>query len=212
MVITEEGYFIDDDMQWHNGKDYDGYCFHFDNVMSKLFYPNKFIPNFRNILIIGGGDLQLLSNTRMLSEDGVKFLVDPCVHSYQELLEASKDKISSYIYNKQRECYLNPSFTEYIPVTIQEFIADDKYKEFTYDLIVCDLTDNLATDENNEYIPEVWNRLRSGGVMIGYGGDSMLDFILNSSVLLYGNSNIILEEREYKSWKSKGVVYGIIKR
>ena len=54
--------------------------------------------------------------------------------------------------------------------------------------------------------------------MIGYGGTSMKDFVENCSLLLFDNSDIVLEERHYPSWATedsptdKGIVYGITKK
>lgn len=208
------GYYIDDDIQWHNGKDYNRYCNHFDNVFSSLFPPNKVNNEFRHILVVGGGDMQLMANTTMLAGHCRTKLVDPMVHTYQEMLLANKDNISKYIFNSQRFAYLETSFTEFIPTTIQEFLENGKFKDETFDFIVMDLIDGLAVDEDNEFTSKVWDRLRPGGFMIGYGGYSLQGFLNSSIIPMLNISNIVVEERKYSSWgedKNTGVVYGVIK-
>ena len=206
------GYYINGDIQWHNGKDYMRYCHHFDNIFSGLYPPNKINTQFRHILIIGGGDMQLLSNTTMLSSDCRTKLVDPMVHEYQKMLIENKDKISKHIFKSQRFAYTETAFMEFIPTTIQEFLDDEKYSEDTFDLIVCDLIDGLAVDADNEYTSRVWDRLRPGGIMIGYGGATIKNFLENSIVPLLDVSQFSIEQRDYQSWgPDTGVVYGAIK-
>ena len=187
-------------------------------VFRKLFPYNCTQLYWKNILIVGGGDMQLKSGTYMLSTDGRTKIIDPNIHKYQEILVESKDKVPEFIFNKQRDCYNNPRFTDYLTYTIQEFLEEEKYINETFDLIVVDLVDDLATDEDNIYMSRLWDILRDGGVMIGYGGTSMKDFVENCSLLLFDNSNIVLEERHYPSWATedsptdKGIVYGITKK
>lgn len=212
------GFYIDDSIQWVSGNEYLRYCQHFDNVFRKLFPYNCTQLYWKNILIVGGGDMQLKSGTYMLSTDCRTKIIDPNIHKYQKILVESKDKVPEFIFNKQRDCYNNPRFTDYLTYTIQEFLEEEKYINETFDLIVVDLVDGLATDEDNIYMSRLWDRLRDGGVMIGYGGTSMKDFVENCSLLLFDNSNIVLEERHYPSWATedsptdKGIVYGITKK
>ena len=107
---------------------------------------------------------------------------------------------------------------DFMPKNVPVLTNKEKYINETFDLIVVDLVDDLATDEDNIYMSRLWDRLRDGGVMIGYGGTSMKDFVENCSLLLFDNSNIVLEERHYPSWATedsptdKGIVYGITKK
>ena len=63
------GFYIDDSIQWVSGNEYLRYCQHFDNVFRKLFPYNCTQLYWKNILIVGGGDMQLKSGTYMLSTD-----------------------------------------------------------------------------------------------------------------------------------------------
>ena len=66
-------------IQWVSGIEYKKYCSQFDSVFRKMFPPNKVIYDFKNILVVGGGDMQLLSNTIMLSAENLTTVVDPNV-------------------------------------------------------------------------------------------------------------------------------------
>ena len=52
------GFYIDDSIQWVSGNEYLRYCQHFDNVFRKLFPYNCTQLYWKNILIVGGGDMQ----------------------------------------------------------------------------------------------------------------------------------------------------------
>ena len=121
------GFYIDDSIQWVSGNEYLRYCQHFDNVFRKLFPYNCTQLYWKNILIVGGGDMQLKSGTYMLSTDCRTKIIDPNIHKYQEILVESKDKVPEFIFNKQRDCYNNPRFTDYLTYTIQEFLEEEKY-------------------------------------------------------------------------------------
>lgn len=207
-------YEIDGVIQWSSGKDYSRYCNQFDNVIQKMFPAGKTLKNsFKRILVVGGGDMQLMGSTVLLqSNDCIIDLVDPMVHKYQELLDNNKDNISYYIYNSQKEPYIMPKFTTFYDVTIQDFLKDPSCKDFTYDLIIIDLVDELAVDENNIYSSQVWDRLRHGGIILGYGGTNINDFLIGSNFLIYEDlSSVIIDRKYYKSWNDDCIVYGISK-
>ena len=207
-------YEIDGVIQWSSGKDYVKYCNQFDNVIQKMFPVGKTLKNaFKRILVIGGGDMQLMSSTVLLrSNDCIIDLVDPLVHEYQKLLEDNKDNISYYVYSSQREPYVMPKFTTFHDKTIQDFLSDELNKDLTYDLIIVDLVDELAVDEENIYSSQIWDRLRHGGIILGYGGTNMTKFLTESNFLAYEDvSSLIVDKKYYKSWNDDCIVYGISK-
>lgn len=206
------GYYIDDDIQWASGNDYLKYCLHFDSVFRNLYPQNKTNYTFNNILIVGGGDMQLKSNTMMLREDCLTTLVDPFVHEYQRILVNNEKIIPKKIYFNQRRAYNDASFFNIEAITIQEYLSLLPENHTGFDLIVCDLTDELAVDINNEITSLLYDKLRRGGVMIGYGGLSYSKFMENSILPIMPNSTFIAEERYYQTWNDCGVVYGLIKK
>ena len=206
------GYYIDGAIQWASGNDYQKYVLHFDNVHRALYPPNKVNYVFNNILIVGGGDMQLKSAAAFLARECRTTLVDPFVHGYQELLVNNKAIIPRALYSSQRRTYLQTSFLEMRDETIQEYLDSLPEEHKGFDMIVCDLTDELALDANNEISGRLYGLLRSGGVMIGYGGLSYSDFMQNSILPLMDNVNFVIESRRYATWNDDGIVYGLIKR
>lgn len=177
----------------------------FQRVFNSMFPPGKAPQEFLNILVVGGGDFQLLSSKTFLSNENRITLVDPGVSKYFELLEENKDNIPERIYSEQKHCYENKSFLNINEVKIQDFLKENTQ---TFDLIVVDLIDDLAADPYNEYASGLYNILRPEGIMIGYGGLSYIDFIMNGSIVSLDWDDVIINKRYFKSWKDYGIFYG----
>lgn len=203
--ISSPGFYIDGSIQWSASREYYTYSLMFQRVFNSMFPPGKAHQEFLNILVVGGGDFQLLSSKTFLSNENRITLVDPGVSKYFELLEENKDNIPERIYSEQKHCYENKSFLNINEVKIQDFLKENTQ---TFDLIVVDLIDDLAADPYNEYASGLYNILRPEGVMIGYGGLSYIDFIMNGSIVSLDWDDVIINKRYFKSWKDYGIFYG----
>ena len=192
-------------IQWSASREYYTYSLMFQRVFNSMFPPGKAPQEFLNILVVGGGDFQLLSSKTFLSNENRITLVDPGVSKYFELLEENKDNIPERIYSEQKHCYENKSFLNINEVKIQDFLKENTQ---TFDLIVVDLIDDLAADPYNEYASGLYNILRPEGIMIGYGGLSYIDFIMNGSIVSLDWDDVIINKRYFKSWKDYGIFYG----
>lgn len=203
--ISSPGFYIDGSIQWSASREYYTYSLMFQRVFNSMFPPGKAPQEFLNILVVGGGDFQLLSSKTFLSNENRITLVDPGVSKYFELLEENKDNIPERIYSEQKHCYENKSFLNINEVKIQDFLKENTQ---TFDLIVVDLIDDLAADPYNEYASGLYNILRPESIMIGYGGLSYIDFIMNGSIVSLDWDDVIINKRYFKSWKDYGIFYG----
>lgn len=202
------GFYIDGAIQWSASKEYYTYSLIFQRIFNSMFPPGKAPQEFLNILVVGGGDFQLISGKTFLSNENRITLVDPGVTEYFKLLEENKDNIPERIYEEQKHCYESKSFLNIYEKTIQEFLKDNTQ---TFDVIVVDLIDELAADPYNEYASGLYNILRPEGIMIGYGGLSYTDFVVNGSILPLEWNDVVIHKKYFKSWKDNGVFYGLRK-
>lgn len=202
------GYYIDGQIQWASGRDYFKYTSIFNRVYIKMFPENKAPKEWNNILVIGGGDFQLIGDCNFLSYDNRITVVDPSVTEYFNKLEDIKNKVK-VVYKSQRSAYENKAFLNIVEMPIQQFINET---EETFDLIVVDLTDELAADVNNEYMSQVFDKLlRPHGTMIGYGGLDYNQFITECPLVLFEVEELHISREWFESWDDEGVFYGVRK-
>lgn len=202
------GFYINDSIQWATGKDYFKYANAFNRTYIKMFPENKSPKEWCNILVIGGGDFQLIADSNFLSYDNRITIVDPNISNYFEELEKQKAKFPVQ-YKSQMHAYKNKAFLRVFEKTIQEFVEE---ADETYDLIVIDLVDELAADVDNIYMSKVFDKLlRPHGTLIGYGGLDYNQFLQESPILLFEVEEVHISKEWFPTWNDFGVFYGVRK-
>lgn len=206
------GYYIDGLIQWATGRDYFKYPRMFHKVYQRMFPDNKAPEEWNNILVIGGGDFQLISECTFLSYDNRITIVDPGITDYFTKFKPHSTSAANQ-YKKQYAAMTGKAFLNIVEKDIQTFLAEHNEQSDTYDLIVCDLIDDLALDPTNIYSTQVYEKLlRPGGIMIGYGGLSTKSFFEEFPLLTMDITELHVIAEKFQSWNSDtGVFYGLAK-
>lgn len=206
------GYYINGAIQWATGRDYAKYPRMFHKVYQKMFPDNKAPEEWNNILVIGGGDFQLISECTFLSYDNRITIVDPSISEYFAKFKPHHGKALNQ-YKRQYEALTTKAFLTIVEKDIQTFLSELQDGHETYDLIVCDLTDDLGYDPHNVYSTQVYeNLLRPGGTMIGYGGLFSKQFFEEFPLLLMNPAEVHVLSERFESWNGDtGIFYGITK-
>ena len=201
-------YIIDGAVQWSSGEDYFRYNTCINRAYGKLFPENKISKDWKNVLIVGGGDYQILSSQLFVSSSSRITLVDPMAHIYIEKLIENKDIIPPHLFRSQMLAYREKDFLSIYDQDILTFLSQNNE---TYDFIVCDLTDELAIDVENHVTSSIYSRLRNHGHMIGYGGLSLEAFMRDSIIPYLDLDEFAIFQQWFPSWNDYGVFYGLQK-
>ena len=204
------GYFINDEVQWVSGRDYYRYGSAFNHLYLRMFPDNKYPKAWKNILVIGGGDFQLISESNFLVHDSPITVVDPNVTAYFELAKIYKEKFKT-VFNRQYASYTRKSFLNVIERPIQEYVErfNKKRASSKFDLIVLDLTDDISVDENNTFMSKIfYDMLRPNGLIVGYGGTDLTKFMSESPIPLFDIEDFHVFKEYFPSWDDYGVFYG----